>query len=149
MISGVMPKWHRGVQTFAFAFLSLLFGGLGLVSLRLLFFGPRESANKAAVFGSLVMLALSASLIGMNMWFRRRIVDEFSYDGRALRFRTLGAPAVQTRDVSEIAAVSLWQGRGGSHGYRIRFRDGEKIFLQNTVPNSGEAAEQILRGVRS
>jgi len=104
----------------------LLYCGLGLLSVRLLFFTREVPPAKVAYFGSqVVMLIMTAGLIGMLIRLRRRTVTEFTYDGRALRFRTLGVPDMQMRDLSEIAAVQEWRGRGGSNGYRFRFRDGE------------------------
>jgi hypothetical protein len=84
----------------------------------------------------------------MQVWFWRRIVNELSYDGRALRFRTLGTAEMRARDLSEIADLAEWQGRGGPIGYRLRFRDGEKVYLQFGVSNSTAAVEQIRRDLR-
>jgi len=83
-----------------------------------------------------------------TIWFWKRIVIEFSYDGEALRLRTLGAPEMQTRAIQEIVEVGDWRGRGGSQGYKIRFRDGQKAYLQFGVPNADRLAGQIRRDIR-
>jgi hypothetical protein len=44
----------------------------------------------------------------MQVRFWRRIVNELSYDGRALRFRTLGTAEMRARDLSEIADLAEW-----------------------------------------
>jgi hypothetical protein len=84
----------------------------------------------------------------MQVWFRRRVVKEFNYDGSALRFSTLGTPETQTRAISEIAEIAEWQDRGGTQGYRLRFLDGQKIYLQYGVANSVAVAEQMRRDSR-
>lgn len=48
-----------------------------------------------------MFLAIVGFGIGMQLWFRRRIVKEFSYDGRALRVRTLEALFSQTKPVEQ------------------------------------------------
>jgi len=119
----------------------LLFGGLFVLSLRILL--PGKGANRSQIAASLIMMAVSVSTIAMQFRFRTRIVREFSYDGRALRFNTLGSPAQETRDRSDIEKISEWQGRGGTQGYKIRFRGGKTIYLSSAVTNSREAAERI------
>ena len=66
---------------------------------------------------------------------------EFSYDGRTLRISTLGRPRMQTRDRSEIAEVGEWRGRGGPLGYRLKFHDGGKFYLQFGVSNAAAVVE--------
>jgi hypothetical protein len=89
------------------------------------------------------MVLVALGLILSGFWFWRRLITEFSYDGRTLRLSTLGIPEVQTRHLSEIAEVSEWRGRGGQLGYRLRFRDGAKFYLQNGVSSAAVVAEQI------
>jgi hypothetical protein len=74
---------------------------------------------------------------------------EFSYDGRTLRISTLGRPRMQTRDRSEIAEVGEWRGRGGPLGYRLKFHDGAKFYLQFGVSNAAAVVEQIRYDLRT
>jgi hypothetical protein len=89
----------------------------------------------------MILVALGFILAGFSFW--GRLITEFSYDGRTLRLSTLGVPEMQTRHLSEIAEVSEWRGRGGPLGYRVKFRDGAKFYLQNGVSNAAAVAEQI------
>jgi hypothetical protein len=59
-------------------------------------------------------------------------VREFSYDGRLLQFRTLTCSAEKIRERAEIAEIRRFEGRGGSCGYCLRFRDGQKIYFDNS-----------------
>src|SRR5260370_12494287 len=140
-----MPKWQQNFHTIGFGVMCLLFGGFGLFTGRFLLRAGDVGPTRGLVVSSLVFVAIAVFGIGMQVWFRRRIVNEFSYDGRALRFRTLGTAEMQTRDVSEIVDLGEWRGRGGPLGYRLRFRDGGKGYLQFGVSNSTVAAEVISR----
>ena len=153
MIQGTMPKRPRIMHTLGFVFLCTVFAGVGLLSLSFLLQASQTpSKAKPAAPGlflaSFVMIAVSAAGIGAQIWFRRRIVSEFSYDGSALRFSTMGRPARHPRDDSEIADIGEWRGRVGVLGYRLQFRDGGKLYLEYGVSNSGAAAEQISRNIR-
>lgn len=148
MISGTMPKWQQNFHRFGFGLMCLLFGGFGLLNGRFLLLARQAGPAKGLVLSSLVFITIAGFGVGMQVWFWRRIIREFSYDGRALRFRTLGTTEMKTRDLREIADVREWRGRGGQLGYRLVFRDGQKIYLQYGVPNSVAAAEQIRRDLR-
>jgi hypothetical protein len=126
----------------------ILFGGFGLFNGRMLLRVGEVPAQKGLLLFGLVFVAVASFGIGMQIWFRRRIVNEFTYDGHALRFRTLGMAERQTRALSEIADLGKWRGRGGPLGYRFQFRDGQKVYLQYGVSNSVAAAEQIRRDLR-
>jgi hypothetical protein len=147
VISGTMPKWQRYVHTFGSGFMCLFFCGLGLLCVRLLLTREAPSAKVPYYASVVVMLTMSAGLIAMLLRSRRRIVTEFTYDGRALRFCTLGAPEMQIRDLSEIDKIQDWQGRGGSMGYRFRFRDGAKIYVEYAVSNAVTLAETIRQQI--
>ena len=144
-----MPKWQQNLHTFAFGVMCVLFAGFGLFSGRFLLHAGDYWQAKGLLVSSLVFVAIAALSIGLQVWFWRRIVSEFTYEGRALRFRTLGNAEMQTRDLSEIAELNVWRGRGGPLGYRLRFRDGGKIYLQYAVSNSVTAAEHIRRNLGS
>jgi len=148
VISGTMPKWQQNFHTFSFGVMCFLFGGFSLFSLRFLIHAWEVHPSKGLVLISVVFFAIVGFGIGMQLWFRRRIVKEFSYDGRALLVRTLGRAEIQTLDLSELAHLGEWRGRGGPLGYRLRFRDGEKVYLQYGVSNCVAAAEQIRSDLR-
>ncbi|MBZ5606701.1 MAG: hypothetical protein LAP38_00475 [Acidobacteriia bacterium] len=148
MNSGTMPKWQQRLHQGAFGVMCLLLGAFGVLSARFLFPAGGVRPSQGLVVSSLVMVAVAGSGIVLQVRTRRRLVKEFSYDGRALRFSTLGTVEMQVRDLSEIAEVGKWRGRGGPLGYRLRFRDGAKLYLQNGVSNAVAAAEQIRRDRR-
>jgi hypothetical protein len=141
MISGAMPKWRRNYHTIACGFMCLLFGGFGLLTLQPLFQSPH--LGKRLLIGSAVYAALAALGMATLLWFRRRIISEFMFDGHSLRFRTLGISRIAVRDLSEVAAVGGWRGRSGDLGYRLIFRDGAKVYLEYSVSNSRAVAEQL------
>ena len=148
MISGTMPKWQQNFHTFAFGVMCLLFGGFGLLSFRFLIGAGQVHPSKGLRLISVVFVAIAGFGIGMQVWFRRRIVKEFTYEGRALQVRTLGRAKFRTLDLSELSHLREWQGRGGPLGYRLRFRDGDRVYLQYGVSNSVAAAEQIRSDLR-
>jgi hypothetical protein len=90
-----------------------------------------------------LFLAMIVFNIAALLWFRRRLIKDFIWDGRALRFHTLGVEQEQLRDIAEFSWLRDWSGRGGRIGYRIRFRDGQKVYLDITTPNAAAAAQQM------
>lgn len=148
-ISGVMPRWHRNVHRFGFGLMCALFALFGFMQVRFLPLSGNDRAARGAALIGVWLLAIATIGFGMQLWFWRRMVAEFSYSGQALRFRSLGRPEMQTRVLSEIADIRTWRGRGYPLGYRLRFRDGEKIYLQNSVSNCEAVVEQIRRDLHS
>jgi hypothetical protein len=122
--------------------------GLWLVQSALPFFGASAQARKGVFFMTAWIIVLAGFCIGMSVWFWKRIIIEFSYDGSALRLRTLGRPDMQTRALSEIQDVDGWRGRGGPQGYKLKFRDGQKMYLHYSVTNAAAAAERIRSEIR-
>jgi hypothetical protein len=143
-----MPRWQQNVHKFSVALMCLLFAGFGWFNLRFLSSAQAAQARKGVLFMTAWIIVLAAFFIGMSMWFWRRIIIEFSYDGSALRLRTLGRPEMQTRDRSEISEVDEWRGRGGPQGYKLKFRDGQKMYLHYSVTNAVAAAERIRSDIR-
>jgi hypothetical protein len=148
VISGTMPKRQQNFHTLAFGVMCLLLGGFALLSGHFLLSDGEARPAKGLLGSSLVFVAVACFGLGMLVWFRRRIVNVFSYDGCALRFSTLGRAEMQTRDLSEIADLREWRGRGGPLGFRLCFRDGQKVYLQYGVVNAAAAAEQMRRDLR-
>jgi hypothetical protein len=145
MIAGVMPKWHQYLNRFAGVLMCLLLGGVGLVNgLSLLRAGSVRPA-KGLLF---ISVAWAGFAIGTQLWFQRRIVCGFDYDGHRLQFRTLGIPRMQVRPLDDIAKVEEWRGRGVPIGYRLVFRDGRKVYLMYSVANSIPLANQLRRDAK-
>lgn len=144
-ISGAMPRLQRYMHTFGFSFVGTGFAGMGLTSLKMLFHSVGASGSRAEFLSALAMTLFPCIAVGSIVWLWRRIAKDFLYDGATLRYSTLGNSVPQTRHILEIAKVSVWRGRGGAQGYRLRFRDGQKLYLQFTIPNAREAVEQMRR----
>lgn len=143
-----MPPRVRFSHTFGFAVICLLFAGFTAYNLDLLLHNGRGAPLKSVLGSTGAILTVAAIAVGIQLWFRRRIITEFIYDGNSLRFRTLGIAEMQIRDASEIAGLSEWRGRGFL-GYRLHFRDGAKAYLQSSVTNSKAALEQIVQRLRA
>ena len=71
---------------------------------------------------------MTVFVIGMQLWFRRRIVNEFPYDGRALRFRTLGRGWGES-----LSAIRRVEFRGGRGADAPRSWDAGRILKANSL----------------
>ena len=149
LISGVMPKWQQVTHRFTIGAMCAFFLGFFLYNNHFLDQLRNPQAQKGALFMTVWIVAVAAIGGISTWWLWRRLVVEFTYDGRALRFRTLGRPQMELRDVSEIVQMKDWRGRGGSMGYKIKFRDGAKIYLQFGTPNVTALGEAIRSTLRS
>ena len=149
MISGTMPLWQKNIYRFGIAMTWLALGGVGLANFHSFSLARGAKAGNGMLFVTFWLIVAAAVTIGTQLWYWRRMVSEFTYDGGALRFRTLGRASMQTRALPEILDIRDWRNRGSSIGYRFRFRDGEKIYLQKTVANSTALAEQLRRAAVS
>src|SRR3974390_3437032 len=83
--------------------------GAGIMSVRFIFLGT-STQTRGLVVASLIMATFAVFAILGQLWFHRRMISEFTLDGEALRFRTLGISEMQTRHIPEIAKISDWQG---------------------------------------
>jgi hypothetical protein len=137
-----MPKWRRSFHRIATGFMCLLFCGLVALGARILLAATRQPNKSMLVFG-LLFMAMAAVAAGMQFWFLRRMISEFSFDGCLLQFRTLGVTQTQTRAASDLSEIREWRGRGGPLGYRLTFRDGEKAYLEFYVSNAQVAAQLL------
>jgi hypothetical protein len=145
VVAGELPRWQQGVHSLTYVVMSLLFGGLLLLSVRFLFPVKGVSPTKGQTASSVVMMGISGGVIAMQLRFRRNIIKQYSYDGRALRYSTLGSPATETRDLSEIEEIGEWRGRGNLLGYKLRFRDRKTVYLQYGATNSVAMALRIWK----
>jgi hypothetical protein len=108
-----------------------------------------RAGNAGAATGVFhLSIVWTGSTIGIQMWFQRRIVCEFDYDGRALQFQTLGIRQTQVRPLEDRAKVKDWSGRGGPIGSRLVFRGGRKGYLYYSVANSITLANQFRRDAK-
>jgi hypothetical protein len=142
MISGSMPRWRRNLNRFASGFMCLWFAGLAFIGIRM---DLGAASLKSRLFISGLFLAMAVSVIVAQLRFHRKSIVDFSCDGSTLQYRTLGSGEPQLRSISELKAIKELHGRGGSFGYRLRFHDGEKLYLEFAVTNSFELAS-VLRG---
>lgn len=139
MIAGTMPKWqqysHRApVVVVALLGVSMWWG---------FHTGPSRQPHGNNHFAVILLVVLGLGLLGSGLWFQKKLIKEFSYDGRTLTFSTLANPETQIRDRSVIEEVVDWTGRGGPLGICVRFRDGAKFYLSYSVPNAAAAAVRI------
>ena len=142
-----MPKWRRYFHRCAAGLMCLCFSGLGLISVRMLFPAGDACPDKARVVVSLLFLTFTTAAIAGQMWFQRRIVCDFNYDGCTLQFRTLSVQQMQMRPLPDIREVREWRGRGGPLGYRLLFRDKQRVYLEYSVSNSIVLAERLRANI--
>ena len=148
LISGAMPKWRRYFHTFSCGFMCLLFAAIGVMNGRFALPPATGRANRALIFFSLIFIVFAGIAIGAMLQYRRQLIDEFSFDGRALSFRTIGIPEMETRDISEITQLREWRGKGTPLGYILTLRGGRKLYLEYSVSMATALAAQIL-GLRN
>ena len=139
MIAGTMPKWqqygHRATLVIVALFGVLMWWGFHT--------SPSHQSQGRNGFATICLIVLSLSLIGVVLWFWKRLIKEFNYDGRTLTFNTVASPEIQMRDLSAIEEMGEWTGRGGPLGSCIKFRDGAKLYLQYGISNAAALAERI------
>ena len=104
---------------------------------------PSHQSQERNGFATNCLIVPGLSLIGGVLWFWKRLIKEFNYDGRTLTFNTLASPEMQVRDLSAIEEVDEWTGRGGPLGFCVKLRDGAKLYLHNGVSNAAALAERI------
>ena len=148
-ISGEMPKWRKIVHRLASGFMFLFFSAFAVYGGRVFFVDSVAGRGRGAAVAMMLWFTfLAAFAVGMQRWYDRRMIAQFSFDGSVLRFTTLGNEDTQARDLSEIAQVRQWRGRGGPLGYRLDFRDGAKAYLDYSVSNATALGEQLRFRVR-
>ena len=143
-----MPKSCRYLHKSTSVFMCLLFGGMGLINARLMAAQHTVSDN-GRLFVSFLFVLLAVGGIGVQSWFQRRMIAEFRYDGLTLEFRTIGIPEPQVRALADITLIREWRGKGGSIGYRLRFQDRQKLYLEFSVSNSIALANRLRADLRN
>ena len=143
-----MPKWQLYLHKSAGAFMFLLFGGIGFMNVRLMIAGVYAGPNRAILFFSVLFVFFVVTAIVSQVWFHRRIITEFRYDGSTLQFRTVGIQEPQMRPLADIASIRDWKGKGGQLGYRLQLQDRQKLYLEFSVSNSVALAERLRADLR-
>jgi hypothetical protein len=135
MVSGAMPRFRRWGHFFGCGFMCLLFAGLcvlaGAVFIAV-FVSSASNPGARVVFSFPFAVSAGWAIVSMVRGLRTQ-VREFRYDGRQLRFRTLTRSTEQIRDTHEIVEIRRFEGRGGSCGYCLRFRDGQEIYFDYSL----------------
>jgi hypothetical protein len=144
MISGVMPRKKQILHTCVAAFIFLVFAGAGVVNAQFLLpsHGSDDPVWRVIAF---LFILLAIGIIAGQVWFRRRIIREFTYDGATLRYKTLASSEPHTRMASQLVMIRAWAGRGGVMGYRLIFHDAPKAYLEDDTPNAELLVEHLLR----
>lgn len=128
------------MHRFVCAFICLLFGGMGVLSLRLLKVAP----DRVPRILSILLMVFAAAAIAVMVRYLRQIISDFRYDGSKLVFRTIGHPVPQAVALADITSIREWRGRGGQSGFRLQLRDRQKFYLECSVSNSA-ALVNLLR----
>jgi hypothetical protein len=145
MITGVMPKRKQMFHVCVAAFIFSVFAAAALVNAELLLPSHRPPVDTLVRVISFLFILLAIAIIGMQVWFRRRIIREFSYDGATLHYQTLSRFAEHSRFPAQLVAIRDWMGRGGVMGYQLIFRDLPKAYLEDDTPNASELIERLLK----
>ena len=139
MITGAMPRWQQYAHR-APVVVVVLFGVL-------MWWGFHTSSSRRPhgpnYFATICLIAIGLGLLGSGVWFWKKLIKEFRYDGETFTFNTLADPETQARDLFAIEEVGDWTGRGGPAGFCIKFRDGTKVYLHYGVTNASAAAARI------
>lgn len=138
-----MSKQRRYFHWIACGSICLFFAGFVFPSARSLIRVAAIERHREIRIAGLLLLTIPAPFIGMQLWFHWRMISEFAFDERSFQFRTLGRSRRQTRELSEIAEVREWRGRGGQFWCRLVFRDRARAYLEDSVSNSMAVAEAL------
>ena len=145
MITGVMPRrkqiFHICVATFIF----LVFAAAAFVNGQLLLPSHRPPVEPLLRIVSFLFILLAIFIIAMQVWFRRRIIREFSYDGATLHYQTLSRAEAHSRFPAQLVAIREWAGRGGVMGYQLIFRDAPKAYLEDDTSNASLLIERLMQ----
>ena len=121
----------------------LVFGGMAFIDVRMMIAAAHTGPDRAIMFFSFLFVLIVGTAVGSQVWFHRRIISEFRYDGSTLQFRTIGTQAPQMRPLANIASIREWRGRGGPLGYRLQFQDKQKLYLEFSLSNSVALATRL------
>jgi hypothetical protein len=148
MISGVMSRRKQLFHACVGVVLFLVFTGAAAVNAGLLLPSHKPPVSPAMRVIALLFILLAIGVIALQVWFRRRIIREFEYDGTTLHYRTLSLTESHSRFPSQLLAIREWAGRGGLMGYQLIFRDAPKAYLEDDTPNAAALIEKLLEDMR-
>jgi hypothetical protein len=140
MITVVMPQWQRWVYRFGPWLCLLVFLLIAGLVARPVLANPeirRQGLVPLTVFFSCATIWAMATMT----WFLRRLIAECSYDGGMLRFTTVGRAEAEIRPVLDLSDIDEWReyrgrfGGPGLMGYRLTFRDRQKLYLDLGIAN--------------
>lgn len=103
----------------------------------------RDAAGPARIIVTLLFATAASIGAGMQFRIRKRIIRQFSYDGRELRFRTLGTSGEQIWRLADIIAVQESRGHAPGIGYPVSLYDGRDVILDYSVQNSAVVAQRM------
>jgi hypothetical protein len=138
-----MPKWHWYLHKSTGVFMVLVFGGMAFIDGRMMIAAAHAGPDRAIMFFSFLFVLIVGAAVGSQVWFHRRIISEFRYDGSTLQFRTIGTQEPQMRPLADIASIREWRGRGGPLGYRLQFQNKQKLYLEFSLSNSVALANRL------
>jgi hypothetical protein len=144
MISGVMPKRKQLFHTCVSAFIFVIFTAAALVNGEMILPSHRPRVSEALRVIGFLFILLAIAIILWVMWYRRRIIREFQYDGVTLHYQTLTIRHMQSRFPHQLREIREWAGRGGVMGYQLFFRDAPKAYLEDDTPNATALIERLL-----
>jgi hypothetical protein len=144
MISGVMPRRKQIFHVCVAAFLFSVFAGAAFVNAQLLLPSHKPPVDPLLRAIAFLFILLAVGVIAMQVWYRRRIIREFSYDGATLHYQTLSRAEAHSRFPAQLVAIRDWAGRGGVMGYQLIFRDHPKAYLEDDTPNASKLIERLV-----
>ncbi len=80
--------------------------------------------------------AISAMAIASYLQVRNRVITQFDYDGSTLYYRTAGHPETRTLPMVDLHKIKDWRTKGGTLGFILVFRDGQKLNVDFALANS-------------
>jgi hypothetical protein len=144
VICGVMSRFRQWGHFSACGFMCLFFAALGVVAGVVCGAGltgvgpiPVDFGLFGAAFAALAVWAMVALVRSLNTQ-----VGEFSYDGRKLRFRSLTSSKEQVYKLDDMAEIRAGQS-ARTQAYCLRFRDGQQVYFDYSLPNVVVLAEQL------
>jgi hypothetical protein len=145
VISGVMPKFYQAMHFFGCGVMCLFFTGLFVLAgtVFVAAFTGAGPDSTAYVVVSIPFAGFAAYAVVSLLRSLNTLVREFSYDGRQFRFRTIAHADEYIRELADIAEVRQGQSPRGSGCFVLSFRNGQKVYLDFSLPNVAVLAELL------
>jgi hypothetical protein len=154
VISGTLPRWRVCYHLVVGGLIGAALIGIAGFSVSSVLAGAdmRDlTGSTPRLIAGFLFGALTVVVLVMLVRSRRELVRDFSYDGAALRFRTLGDPTEQTWLLSEIASLRDMRGssRGLGIGYFVTCHDRRRVILDYALPNIAALAIRLQIDLQS